>query len=87
LLKEALVRGLLFKEVLGPRNADLLLGRSAGVEMGPGHLISEISVESHHRKPTTLLERSFPVDADLAILPPRPDVRRHIARRGLPLLG
>jgi hypothetical protein len=45
----------LFKEVLGPRNANLFLRRCAGVEMGPGDLFSEISVESHHRKPITLL--------------------------------
>lgn len=32
-------------------------------------------------------ERPFPVDADPAILPSRPDVRRHLTRRGLPLLG
>ena len=49
LLREAPVRGLLLKEVLGPRNADLFRGRSAGIEVGPGISFGD-SVESHHRK-------------------------------------
>jgi len=85
-IKEALVRDLLFKEgSRGEKRGPLF--KEARWNRDGSRTRFRISWRAITGKRITLLRQSFPVDADLAILPPRFDVQRHVARRGLPLLG